>query len=118
MKQLEFTKVYAWAAAHLGGMCSPKTAVFSIIYSYHEAEKNCYISYKTFAKRIGVTERTIQTAIKQLESEKVIYSGWSNYTNTKEYEVNDRIVSQWIYEFQNEILKRDNATYELEERAF
>ena len=95
MKRLEFTKVYAWAADRLGGMCSPKTAVFSIIYSYYEAGLTCFISYRTFAQRIGVTERTIQTAVKQLEEQQIIFSGWSNYTNTKEYEINEDIVFRW-----------------------
>lgn len=104
MKRLEFTKFYTWAADHLGGMCSPKMAVFSIIYSYYEHGLTCYISYKTFAQWVGVTERTIQTAVKQLEEHQIIFSEWSNYTNTKEYEINEDIVLRWkvTFDAQNE----------------
>ena len=66
-KRLDFIKVYSWAAARLGGMCAPETVAFSIIYSYDENGKDCFISYKTFAEWSGRTKRTMMTAIKRLQ---------------------------------------------------
>ncbi len=105
MKRLEFYKYYSWAADKLGGMCTPETAIFSVIYSYYEGEKSCFISYKGFSNLLGISERTVQRAVKRLEAIGVIYVSWSNFTDSKEYEINDSMTREWENSFIAELPK-------------
>lgn len=101
MIKLEFYKGYSWAADQLGGMCSPEFAIFTIIYSYHEARRDCFYSLTGFSKMIGCSRSTVQRAIGRLKETRVIYSGECNFVNSLQYVINERIVDQWIYDWKS-----------------
>ncbi|WP_366558635.1 helix-turn-helix domain-containing protein [Ruminococcus sp.] len=101
MIRLEFYKGYSWAAAKLGGMCSPEYAIFTIIYSYHEAKRDCFYSLSSFAKMIGCGRSTVQRALKRLKDTGVLLVGECNYTNSLQYDICEKVVAQWIEEWKN-----------------
>lgn len=95
MRQYDFYKIYMWAAVRLGGMANPKTAVFSIIYSYYESNKECYMSYQELAVRIGCNRRTVIRAVAELCGIGVIVSDECDFRRTNKYKVDESIVKDW-----------------------
>lgn len=99
MIRLDFYKGYSWAAAKLGGMCTPEYAIFTIIYSYHEANRDCFYSLTGFAKMLGCSRSTVQRALKRLKDTDVLIVGECNFTNSLQYDVRDLIVNRWKVEW-------------------
>lgn len=112
MKRLEFYKVYSWAAVQLGGMASAETMVFSVIWSFYENNKECFISLSEFAALIGCGKSTIQRAIRKLEYKNVIYIEPCNYRNSNSYTVDERIVDYWKQEFEKTEESKNSHTKE------
>ncbi len=108
MKQLEFYKVYNWAAFQLGGLCTPETMIFSVMYSYHEAKKECFCSYSEFERIIGCCHATVSTAINKLCTIGIIekYTRGCEYRNSNTYEINESMVKIWKSEFNAGKLKK------------
>jgi DNA-binding transcriptional regulator YhcF (GntR family) len=99
MKRLEFYKNYSWAAVKLGGMASAATIVFSIIYSYHENGKECFLSLNEFANLIQCGRSTVQRALDQLKGCGIIWTEDCNYRNSKTYIINEQMCDYWQTEF-------------------
>ena len=99
MVKLEFYKGYSWAAAKLGGMCTPEYAIFTIIYSYHEAKRDCFYSLSGFAKMIGCGRSTVQRALKRLKDTGILIVGDCNFTYSLQYDISEKVVLQWINEW-------------------
>lgn len=104
---LNFYKFYDWAAYSLGGYASPKMAVFSYLYSFHENEKRCFPSYKDIAVRLMISEATAKRAIKELAELGIIWKfspnvdGGCDFRQSNEYLINESKVAALKAKYKN-----------------
>ena len=101
MVRLEFYKSYSWAAEKLGGMCSPEFALFTLMYSFHEADRDCFYSLISLSKMIGCSKSTVQRALKRLKDSGAVTAEQCNFTFSMQYLIDERVVEQWKREWRN-----------------
>lgn len=100
MAKFDFQKVYYWAAAQLGGMCTPETAIYSLIYFFYEDNKICFMSQSEIARRLGISRTTVYRALTNLRTMGAICSGACNFTrNTNQYDIVERTAQLWQREY-------------------
>lgn len=90
----EFYKLYSWAARVLG-MVTTENLMFAIIYSFHESERECYISIRGFATLLDVDKSTVLLALKRLQKLGAVEVGGSNFMNSNSYTINESVVEAW-----------------------
>ena len=103
--QREFYKNYSWASIKLGGMCSAASQLFSIIYSYHESGKPCFISLNGFAKIIQCSRSTVQKGLNVLKISNAVIVAPCNFTDSLQYDINTDVVNQWKKDWENQTEK-------------
>jgi biotin operon repressor len=100
MAKFDFQKTYFWAAAQLGGMCTPETAIYSLIYFFYEDNKTCFMSQSEIGRRLGISRTTVYRALTNLKTMGAIGAGACNFTkHTCEYYIIERTAKLWQEEY-------------------